>query len=259
LEEFTDQMNRTIRLEHLPARIISVVPSQTELLYSLGLDDQVIGITKFCVHPPTWFRSKSRVGGTKNLNLDVIRSLKPDLIIGNKEENNQEQITQLMTEYPVWMSDIHTLEDACQMIVALGSLTGRMQEAETIRIGIETSFSALPTPLIYQNAAYFIWRNPYMVAGTGTFIHEMLGKCGLKNVFEQGRYPVINAEELRLAAPELILLSNEPYPFKEKHILEFRQISPSSRILVVDGELFSWYGSRLLQAPAYFQHLFFPE
>src|ERR1700722_20147309 len=105
IKQFTDQMGRTISVEWPVKRIISLVPSQTELLYSLGLADEVIGITKFCVHPKEWFHSKTRVGGTKKLDFEKIAALKPDLIIGNKEENEEVQIKQLMQDYPVWMSD----------------------------------------------------------------------------------------------------------------------------------------------------------
>jgi ABC-type Fe3+-hydroxamate transport system substrate-binding protein len=252
-------MNRTVRLERAPVRIVSVVPSQTELLHSLGLEQEVVGITKFCIHPELWFRHKTRVGGTKNLNLDRIRELCPDLIIANKEENNEDQIKELMNEYPVWMSDIRTLDDALEMISSVGRLTGKSSNAESIRQRIENAFSEIPASRTPRTAAYFIWRNPYMVAGTGTFIHEMLLKCGLTNIFSDSRYPNVSIPALRESAPELILLASEPYPFTKKHINEFSLISPSSRILVVDGEFFSWYGSRLLEAPAYFNSLFFAE
>jgi len=257
LEVFTDQMNRTISLEIPPTTIISVVPSQTELLHSLGLSDEVIGITKFCVHPQEWFRSKTRVGGTKKLNLDKIKELKPDLIIGNKEENDEAQIKTLISEYPVWMSDISTLEDALDMVSALGKITSRESRAEEIRLAIQSGFDKLPPAETHRTAAYFIWRNPYMVAGKQTFINEMIEKCGLKNVFEQSRYPEISPEELRKASPDVILLSSEPYPFRDKHVQEFKSICPLSDIRIVDGEFFSWYGSRLMAAPSYFQELFF--
>ncbi len=256
MEQFTDQMNRTIRLENPPARILSVVPSQTELLYALGLEDRVVGITKFCIHPETWFRSKTRVGGTKKLDLSKIRALNPDLIIANKEENDRLQIEQLMTEFPVWMSDIQTLDDALEMIACVGSLTQKRDEAEAISHNIQTAFARLSLSQIQRSVAYFIWKSPYMAAGAGTFINEMLVKCGLKNIFEHSRYPEISAEEIRKAAPALILLSSEPFPFREKHIQEFKTLCPFSDIRVVDGEMFSWYGSRLQQSPAYFKQLF---
>jgi len=259
---FTDQLNRKLELSSVPKRIISLVPSQTELLYDLGLRDEVVGITKFCIHPEEWFRTKMRVGGTKKIDFEKIKALQPDLIIGNKEENAQEQIGQLMKEYNVWMSDICTLKDALGMIAAFGALLGKNQEATHIKLQIESSFHQLdfqqPTTNNQQlKAAYFIWKNPYMVAGHDTFINEMLKCCGLQNVFtgRTSRYPEITDAEIVAASPDVILLSSEPYPFKEQHIQEFRTLLPNAEIMTVDGELFSWYGSRLLKAPAYFAEL----
>ena len=115
-------MNRTIRLGATPRRIVSLVPSQTELLYDLGLEERVVGITKFCIHPKEWYRSKVRIGGTKNVNFDKVKTLRPDLIIGNKEENFKEDIEALEEIAPVWMSDIFTLDDSLEMINQLGSV-----------------------------------------------------------------------------------------------------------------------------------------
>src|ERR1700741_1030662 len=119
---FTDQMNREIELKGSPKRIISLVPSQTELLWHLGLREELVGITKFCVHPEEMFHTKPRVGGTKKFDLKKIAELKPDLIIGNKEENEQVQIEELMKQYPVWMSDITNLDQALDMISRVGAL-----------------------------------------------------------------------------------------------------------------------------------------
>ena len=266
---YTDQLNRKINLPSKPQRIISLVPSQTELLYDLGLRDEVVGITKFCVHPEEWFRSKIRVGGTKQYDFEKIKSLNPDLIIGNKEENEKEQIEELMKDYNVWMSDIYTLKDAYDMITRIGALVGKQQEATNLKLEIESKFQQLKNPppapskggqilpqtQIELRAAYFIWKNPYMVAGNNTFINEMLNVCGFKNVFETLRYPEVDAKQLAEANPEIILLSSEPYPFKEKHLEEFKIICPDAKVMIVDGELFSWYGSRLLKAPEYFRQL----
>ena len=253
----TDQMNRTIRLEHTPRRIVSLVPSQTELLYDLGLNEEVVGITKFCVHPESWYRQKPRVGGTKTLDFEKIKARAPDLIIGNREENEQAQIEKLMALYPVWMSDIKTLPEALGMIGQVGALCGKAAKAAEITTGIREAFAGLPPAQPPpRRTAYFIWSNPWMAAGNDTFIHEMLNICGLQNVFNEPRYPEISAERLKQAAPELILLSSEPFPFKDKHRDEFRKICPTAEVCLVDGELFSWYGSRLLKAPAYFnKHL----
>src|SRR6218665_836854 len=260
---YTDQLNRKIELLSVPRRVTSLVPSQTELLYDLGLRDEVVGITKFCIHPDAWFRTKTRVGGTKKYDLEKIKALQPDLIIGNKEENEQEQIELLMKDHNVWMSDIYTLKDALNMIVALGAVLGKNEAATNIKLQIEFAFHRLqvqyPTSNIQHPAkvAYFIWNKPYMVAGHDTFINEMLKYCGFENVFtdRDSRYPGISSEELIAANPQLVLLSSEPYPFKEQHVAELQQLLPAAKILIVDGELFSWYGSRLLKAPDYFVDL----
>lgn len=260
MNSFTDQLNRKIELSSPPKRIISLVPSQTELLYDLGLRDEVVGITKFCVHPEEWFRTKKRVGGTKKLDFEKIKALQPDLIIGNKEENEQLQIEELMKHYNVWMSDIYTLKDAYDMITRIGTLVGKQHEALLLKLEIESKFYNLNPELLalnfQTNVAYFIWNRPFMVAGNNTFINELLKFCGLRNVFETARYPEVTAKQIAAAGPELILLSSEPYPFKEKHIEEFKTICPKAKVMIVDGEIFSWYGSRLRNAPAYFKQLF---
>lgn len=257
--QFSDQLNRKIEIPFPPKRIISLVPSQTELLYDLGLRDEVVGITKFCVHPEEWFRSKVRIGGTKKYDPEKIKQLQPDLIIGNKEENEQGQIEELMKHYNVWMSDIFTLKDALNMISSIGALVGKNEESIHLKLRIESAFQNFNfrnPPSEIRNVSYFIWRKPYMVAGNNTFINEMLRCCGFNNVFaDHSRYPEITEQQLATANPELILLSSEPYPFKEKHLMEFKAICPDAKIITVDGEIFSWYGSRLLQAPAYFEKL----
>lgn len=253
---FTDQLQNAIFLAEKPKRIISLVPSQTELLFDLGLENEVVGLTKFCIHPKEKVKTKTKIGGTKNFNFDIIDSLKPDLIIGNKEENYQEGIEKLAEKYPVWMSDIFTLEDALDMIRKIGELTGTSENAIEIAEKIESGFATLPQPEKQISAAYFIWKNPYMAASNQTFIDDMLQRCGFENVFaETERYPEIGRKMLQKSKPEVILLSSEPYPFQEKHFQEFQEICPTAQIKIVDGEMFSWYGSRLLKAPMYFQKL----
>ena len=264
---YTDQLRRKIELSSTPKRIISIVPSQTELLYDMGLNEEVVGITNFCIHPEEWYRTKTRVGGTKKIDLEKIKALKPDLIIGNKEENDQSQIEELMKDYNVWMSDIYTLKDALNMILSLGMVLGKHSEATNIKLQIEADFKHLNLQKILssfepseverqeQKVAYFIWNDPYMVAGNNTFINEMLKVCGLQNVFISDRYPEVTKTQIISAAPEIIFLSSEPFPFKEKNVLEFQKMCPGAKVLVVDGEMFSWYGSRLLKATTYFKQL----
>ncbi len=253
-----DQMGRSVPLLHWPPRrIITLVPSQTEFLADLGLDQQVVGITKFCLHPTAWFQNKQRVGGTKTIDFQKVEALTPDLILGNKEENDQEQIEALSRRYPVWMSDIYTLEDALDMMQSIGAITGSSEKAASIATEIEHRFRQLANETLQRHkVAYLIWRKPYMVAGTGTFIDDMLKHAGFENAFKDlARYPEVSSAELARINPEIIFLSSEPYPFSEKHITALQELCPNARIQLVDGELFSWYGSRLLHAPAYFEEL----
>lgn len=252
--ELTDQMGRTVSIPANPQRIVSLVPSQTELLFDLGLGDRVVGITKFCIHPQQWYKTKARIGGTKNFNFEVIHQLNPDLIIGNKEENYIEGIDLLAKDYAVWMSDIYNLTDAFAMITAIGSLTQTEAKAQELVNVIKQGFEALNPPMPHR-ALYLIWRNPYMAAGRNTFIDAMLPYAGFTNIVEDERYPQLSPEAIQALAPQYILLSSEPYPFKDKHIAELQTLVPDAKIRLVDGELFSWYGSRLHYAPAYFAKL----
>lgn len=256
MRQVTDMMGRRVLLAGIPKRIVSVVPSQTELLYDLGLDEEVVGITKFCVHPDSWFRNKQRIGGTKNLNLSKILALRPDLILANKEENTKEQIEALAAAVPVWISDIHHLDDALQMIQAVGILVDKQTKANELATEINQAFAGLARTGPARRVAYFIWRNPWMVAGGDTFIHDMIQRAGWENVFSAvPRYPAIALDDLKQHSPDTILLSSEPYPFRDSHIGEIHSILPDATVMLVDGEMFSWYGSRLMRAASYFSGL----
>lgn len=249
---FSDQLGNIISLSGQPQKIISLVPSQTELLADLGLDNNVVGITKFCVHPPEWRKKKIVVGGTKNFHFDTIEDLQPDLIIGNKEENYKDGIERLRQKYPVWMSDIFTLRDALSMIEIVGLITEKETLARQIANGIVAKFKTIKKHA-GQSVLYLIWRNPWMAAGKNTFIDSMLTTIGLSNsVGSRDRYPQLSMDEIKDLAPQYIFLSSEPYPFNEQHQAEVQQINPASKILLVDGEMFSWYGSRLIKSADYF-------
>jgi len=255
-KSFTDQMGRELTINFPPKRIISVVPSQTELLFDLGLDKEIIGLTKFCIHPIEKFAERTKVGGTKKLNIDLIKDLKPDLIIGNKEENTQRDIEELAAYFPVWMSDIYTLNDAMKTISQIGELVDREPEASYLNHLISAGFNDLKTLALQHHidkkVAYLIWRKPYMAAAKNTFIDDILLMNGMTNVIKQDRYPEITLDELKTLNCDLILLSSEPYPFNEKHIEEIKAVIPNAKIMLVDGEMFSWYGSRLVKAVQYF-------
>ena len=251
-----DQLGRRIVVPYPPLRSVSLVPSQTELLVELGVGKRLVGVTKFCVHPAEIRQIAAVVGGTKNFDFPKIAALNPDLIIGNKEENYPEGIAELEKHYPVWMSNITDLPEALDMIRRVGAITGQTRLAEPLAAEITHSFAGLSVADALIPAAYFIWRKPYMAAASGTFIDDMLRRAGFRNVFAHlGRYPAITPEQLAAAAPARIFLSSEPYPFKEKHLAEFQEICPGAKIQLVDGELFSWYGSRLRLSAAYFQQL----
>ena len=248
-------MKQTIRLGTYPKRIVSLVPSQTEFLHAIGLEDEVVGITKFCIHPEAWFRSKSRLGGTKNVNFDKVKALHPDLIIGNKEENSKEDIEKLKSICPVWMSDIYNLEDAYEMMLKIGELTNKTVQSTKIVSKIKSDFNSLVNQTkSSKSVLYLIWKNPYLAVGKNTFIDDMIQRIGLKNFTTEERYPEIHLSALK-EHPDLIYLSSEPFPFKEKHIEDLQEMFPNSKIELVDGELFSWYGSRLQYSADYFKSL----
>ncbi len=240
-----------------PNRIISLVPSQTELLYDLGLEKEVIGITKFCIHPNEWFRTKTRIGGTKNINVTKIQALQPTLIIANKEENVQEQVEAIAKFCPVIVTNISTLIDALSMIELLGSITQTQSKAQILMQSIQQNFEQVQP--VQKSVAYLIWKEPYMTVGGDTFISNILQECGLNNVFSnQHRYPITTIEELQMLQPNYVFLSSEPYPFKEKHVQHLQEQLPNSTILMVDGEMFSWYGSRLEKFTNYFMQFLSP-
>lgn len=248
-------MGRQVILPSAPQRIISLVPSQTELLYDLGLEDRIAGQTIFCVHPREKFSRATKVGGTKKVRYETIAGLNPDLIVCNKEENTEEIVNILAASYPVWVSDIKTVDDALTMIEQLGRVFDVSERAHALAENIKKSFEK-PFPGKVYDCLYLIWKDPYMAAGRDTFIDQMLASAGFLNLLPAGsRYPELSADEIAGLKPEFILLSSEPYPFKEKHMAELAQISPGTRIALVDGEFFSWYGSRLLNSRNYFREL----
>lgn len=257
-----DQMGFTHHFKQYPQRIVSLVPSQTELLIDLGLKDRLVGRTKFCIHPKQILASIPSVGGTKNFHLDRIKTINPDLIIGNKEENDQTLIEKLKLDYTVWMSDIENMTDALKMIVQVGEITGFQDKSNEIVGEIEKEISRINhisnkiSKSQSPSCIYLIWKDPWIAVGHSTFIHNMLELCHFNNVASHlARYPEISMQEMQLLKPDYIFLSSEPYPFKEKNVVELQKIFHDSKIVLVDGEMFSWYGSRLMKSLPYFQEL----
>lgn len=250
-----DQLGNTINLEKEPMRIVSLVPSQTELLYDLGLGERVVGITKFCVHPEEWFRNKERIGGTKDVNIDEVAELSPDLIIGNKEENTKKDIEALRKIAPVYVSDIYNLEESLEMISQVSELCNAEERGREITQEIQTNFKTIQPLSNSPKVAYLIWKDPFMGVGTKTFVDTVLTDfMGMQNALgDQERYPALDMDNL----PEIdyVFLSTEPYPFKEKHFEEVQRYFPDAKIMLVDGEYFTWYGSRLIGTPKYLKGL----
>ncbi|MDH7911233.1 helical backbone metal receptor [Winogradskyella sp. SYSU M77433] len=255
-----DQLHRSVDLKQKPIRIVSLVPSQTELLVHLGLENSVVGITKFCVHPNHILKSKTIVGGTKQIHVDKIKTLQPDIILCNKEENTPEIIESLNKVAPIHISDVNNLEDCFELIKMYGEIFEVEDRALDLIENIKKErldFRAIIQNREKRKVAYFIWKKPWMAVASETFINCMINDAGFENVFKgEKRYPEIKLDNPKLKEAEVILLSSEPYPFKEKHIKELKLIFPDKEVVIVDGELFSWYGSRLLESYKYFSRLF---
>jgi ABC-type Fe3+-hydroxamate transport system substrate-binding protein len=251
----TDAAGRAVTVPASPQRIVSLVPSQTELLAELGLGARVVGITRFCERPAAWREDKTIVGGTKQLNRDCVRALAPDLVLANLEENTPAMVEALAPLAPVVVTEVQDLADARAMIRLVGRLTERADAADALAARIAEGFAALPT-FSPVRAAYLIWHDPLMTVGADTFIHAMLRHGGFVNVFgEATRYPSITLEALRAAAPEVVFLSSEPFPFAEPHAEALRAALPRAEVRLVDGQPFSWYGARLVDTPSYLRTL----
>lgn len=235
-------------MTNAPQRIISLVPSLTELVIELGLEKELIGRTRFCIHPKEKVDQIPIVGGTKNPRLDKIQNLEPDYIIANKEENRPEDIAALKGNFEINITDIATIEDALIVIHQLGKLFNQQKKAQKLINNIQNALDNRPETSLLTSA-YLIWKDPWMTVGGDTYIHDILEHWNLSNVFsDQKRYPKIDLDELKKQNPDLILLSSEPYPFKEKHMAQIEEVCPAARVLLVEGEWFSWYGSRMEHA-----------
>lgn len=235
-------------------KVVSLVPSITEALFDLGLtENEVIGRTKFCIHPSEKVKNIAVIGGTKNINIEKIKALQPDLILANKEENVKEQVEALMADFKVIVTNVENIEDNYYLLKTLGRLFNKEEKAQCFNLKI---YDILNQSKVSSRVkvAYLIWKNPYMTIGSDTFIHKILGEIGFENIFkDRNRYPVIETEDLKEA--EIIMLSSEPFPFKEKHIEELKVFYPDKKIMIVDGEAFSWYGTHIAKCESYFKGL----
>jgi iron complex transport system substrate-binding protein len=236
-------------------RIVSLCPSLTELVFDLGRGDDLVGVTKFCVHPADLVARVEKVGGTKNPRVERIAELAPDLVLLNEEENRIEDAEALRGRaIRCHVSFPKTTTDTAAMVRSIGAAIGAMPEAEKIAARIESSARRVRSAAEDRERiryAYLIWREPVMAAGADTFIDDLLGLAGGVNVFGEedgfpGRYPTVGLDGLVAANPDVVLLSTEPFPFRQTHADELSAATgiPRDRIRIVDGELLSWHGSR---------------
>ncbi len=244
-KNYIDQLGREVVLPAMPKRIISLVPSITELVAYFEMDVEVVGITKFCIYPTSWFQSKERVGGTKNIDLEKVKSLNPDLIIGNKEENTKDDMEALMAFAPVWMSDVNSIEDANNLITCLAEIFNKEDKGQTLIGDLNTYFLSHASEGAGKSVLYFIWHSPGFVAGKNTYIDSYLTSIGYQNCISMDRYPEVTS--LGFLEPDVVLLSSEPFPFNETHVPFYQELFPNAEIKLVDGERYSWYGVRTLR------------
>ncbi|MCM3712235.1 ABC transporter substrate-binding protein [Sporosarcina luteola] len=248
-----DRVGRSVTFSFPPKRIVSLCPGITDTLFSLNLDAEIVGRTRFCIHPKGKVENVPVVAGTKDIKLEAILEVQPDLIIVEKEENTKEIVEELEKHFPVYVAEVQSVDDAFRMIEDIGSLTDRNEAASELAGAIREQFESLPKAT-GKRIAYVIWRKPYMVVGKDTYINSLLEKMGFINPFTEadGRYPAVTADEFLRAELDFVFLSSEPFPFKEKHLKEFLDMMPETEPVLIDGEMF-WYGPRMLEAATYFQ------
>ena len=252
-------------LDKPPLRIVSLVPSITESLFALGLGERVVGVTEWCVHPKDEVARLPTIGGTKNPDVDAIAALAPDLVIANHEENTRRAVGQLEERgLRVWVTYPRSVRDGALLLGQLADAAGlprdhalRAEVADATLAAVEDAERALRAEQGHAPLRVFcpIWRDPWMTIGSDTYVHDMLRLCGGDNVFaDEGdrRYPIVDLERVVAAAPEVVLLPDEPYRFGTADAAEIAAMdipaARSGRVHLIDGTWVSWYGPRI--APA---------
>ena len=239
-------------------RIVSLIPSITEILFAIGAGDRVVGCTIYCTEPPEGVATKTRVGGEKNPKLEIIRDLGTDLVIANVEENVREHVETLRAwGIPVHVTYPRTVADGIRLVGELGALL-EIDAARDLERSLRAQYDAVREARAGRSPRRVfcpIWRRPYMTINRDTYLHDMLAVAGGTNVFaeEAGRYPQVTLEQVAAAVPEVILLPDEPYRFRRAHVTDFDPFPDvpavrDGRIHLVDGKLLTWYGPRIAEA-----------
>jgi iron complex transport system substrate-binding protein len=245
-----DALGVELALERPARRVVSLVPSITETLFDLGAGAILRGCTRFCIHPKDGVAGVPKVGGTKDPDLAGILALAPDLVLANREENRESDVAELRKSVPVHVSYPRDLPGLLAFLEELGALVGLAEAARAAISRIESAQRAFIPPARPPRVAYLLWREPWMAAGADTFIDGMLAACGFQNALgHEARYPVTELQALR-GAVDALLLSSEPFPFGERHRPECAAATglDLSRVQLVSGEAFSWFGTRTASA-----------
>ena len=256
-----DASGVVVTLSTPPRRIVSLIPSITEILFALGLGDAVVGCTVYCTQPPDGVSAKTRIGGEKNPKLDMIRDLHPDLVVANVEENVRSHVDTLRAwGIPVYVTYPRTVVEGIRLISELGQLAGAAQRGAEMARALEARLAETRARQAGRAPARVfcpIWRNPYMTINSDTYMHDMLATCGGDNVFGglPQRYPQVDPADVARERPDVILLPDEPYRFRRAHLADFSAYPDipalqDGRVHLIDGKLLSWYGPRIAQALA---------
>jgi ABC-type Fe3+-hydroxamate transport system substrate-binding protein len=250
-----DDLGDEVVLTEIPRRIVSLVPSMTETVIDLGAADRLVGITRYCVHPAEVVARIPRVGGTKGFSFEKIASMKPDLVLANKEENRKHHVERLRKTYRVFVSHPRTVEEAVGMVRSIGALTGRSVEASEFAASCDRVLASLEPSVVEPSlrTLCMIWREPWMAAGADTYMNALLARVGFDNVFApaDGHYPKTTLAEIVERKPDVIILPDEPYAFgaeNKEHMERYvKDHGGAARAVLFDGSLLTWFGTRTLK------------
>jgi len=252
---FKDDLGYQVMIPDQPRRIISLCPSITETLFELGAGKQVAGLTSYCIHPYKKTKKKTKIGGPRNPDIPGILDLDPDLVITSREENRQEDVDILRKKLPVITFDVKSIESSRNMILKLGLITWRLKPAMNYVQKLDKLLHIKAPLHEAYSVLYLVWKDPWMAAGHGNYICDLMKSQGFINVLPEHsrRYPVIHPAEI--VQPDFIFLSSEPFPFNSEHLEETSIIFGGTKTVLVDGEMFGWYGTRIIRAIPYIRAL----
>lgn len=258
---FFDDLGNELTFEKTPKRIISLVPSLTETLYDLNLEENILGITKSCTHPVHFKHTKTIIGDVKDVEIEKIKDLQPHIVFCNKGENSLETIKKLQEFTQVYVTVVKTIDDSIRLVEKLGLILNRRVDAKLINHKINLKledFTQFIKEYDVKKAGYFIGYNPWVAAGDNTFINALLALNKFENIYtnKEDMYPIIEAKKIRLEGdPDFVFFPSHPFAFNDKHIFEMGRFTHHASAVYVDGQMFSWFGSRLIKSFDYFKSL----